>query len=334
MPINKDAYSRYRIIDRLLRKNSFVKTSQMVEVCSESLGINISPRTIQKDINDLREDSSLRIDAPIKYSHSQKAFYYPDDVDEIFPALELGEEEISALLFYAQTQDQYRTYGIFKDIGNAISKVLDAANIKDDYKNAVINRPFIQTERTPPLKGNELILKIIHALKGQLKLSFEYKKFDSDEKKKRVISPYLLKEDRHMWYVIGCLEGKNKVSTFAVDRMRNVKIVNEAVFRIEFNSDEYFKYSLGVMVSEGEPIEVILSFTPHQGNYIKALPIHESQKILIDSDAELRISITIKPAYEFYMKILGYGSSVRVISPQEIIHEVRDMLKMTIDQYG
>ena len=44
MPKNKDAYTRYKIIDQYLRRHKFGKTSRIAEVCSGNLGIPISVR--------------------------------------------------------------------------------------------------------------------------------------------------------------------------------------------------------------------------------------------------------------------------------------------------
>lgn len=333
MPKNKDAYTRYKIIDQNLRRLDYVKTSMLADICSEKLGIPISIRTIQKDIKDLIEDSALQIYAPIKYSSSQKAYYYPEDVNKIFPALELEEEEISALLFYGKIQSQYNKLGIFKEITSAIEKVIDSANIKSEYKEIFTELPLILTEKSPPLKGSELILKIIQALKLEKQITFEYQKF-GDKTRERVISPYLLKEDRHMWYVVGYYEERGRIITFAVDRMAKVRIVDKPIIKTKFNPLEYFKHSFGITVPDGEPIEIVLLFTQQQGNYIKALPIHESQKIISDDKKGLTISVKVKPSYEFYSKILSYGDDVKILEPQCVIDYLQNKIESTLKLYS
>lgn len=333
MPKNKDAYSRYKIIDQKLRQRDYVKTSELAEICSDRLGIPISIRTIQKDIKDLMKDTSLKIYAPIKYSNKEKAYYYPEDVNEIFSTLELEEEEISALLFYSRIQNQYNKLGIFNEIKSAIEKVIDSSSIKHEYKELITGLPLILTEKTPPLKGSELLIKIIEALKSEKQIIFEYQKFGDNVIRERVISPYLLKEDRHMWYVVGYFEEIEKILTFAVDRMARVRILDKPIIKINFNPNKYFKYSFGITVPEGDPIEIFLLFTPQQGNYIKSLPIHETQKILTDDKKGLKISVTIKPSYEFYSKILSYGANVKVIKPKLVIETLRGKIESALNLY-
>jgi len=333
MPKNKDAYSRYKIIDQYLRQVDFAKSSRLSEICSHRLGIPVSIRTIQKDIKDLTEDTVLQIYAPIKYCNRRKAYYYPENVNDIFPAIELNDEEISALLFYGKVHNQYNNLGIFHEITSAIEKVLDSSNIKKDYKEVVTALPLILTEKTPPLKGSELLIKIMQALKQEKQIIFDYHKFGG-EVKERSISPYLLKEDRHMWYVIGFYEKRGRIITFAVDRMSKVRISDRIIIKTDFNPSNYFKYSFGITVPEEKPIEVILLFTQHQGNYIKTLPLHETQKVISENKKGLKISVLVKPTYEFYSKILSYGNNVKVIGPQPIANELKNRIEAALKLYS
>lgn len=332
MPINKDAYSRYKAIDQYLRQVDYAKTSRLSEICTERLGIPVSKRTIQKDIKDLKEDTVLQIYAPIEYCNRKKAYYYPENVNDIFPAIELNEEEISALLFYGKVHNQYNNLGIFNEITSAIEKVLDSSNIKKDYKEAVTGYPLILTEKTPPLKGSEQLLKIMQALKLKKQIVFNYHKFGG-ETKERVISPYLLKEDRHMWYIIGYYEKRKKIITFAVDRMAKVRIADNQIIKVDFNPNEYFKFSFGITVPEEDPIKVILLFSQNQGNYIKTLPIHDTQEIISDNQKGLKISVFVKPSYEFYSKILSYGEDVQIIEPESIADTLRRRIESTLKLY-
>ncbi|MGM0649710.1 MAG: WYL domain-containing protein [Bacteroidota bacterium] len=60
----------------------------------------------------------------------------------------------------------------------------------------------------------------------------------------------------------------------------------------------------------------MLAYTPTQGKYIKTLPMHNSQKVLIDNDNECRISINVGPNFELNQQILKHGDTVKVLEPQ------------------
>jgi len=63
------------------------------------------------------------------------------------------------------------------------------------------------------------------------------------------------------------------------------------------------------------------------------LPLHTSQKVLIDNDTELRISITVIPNYELNQLILKHGDTVKVIEPEWLVDEIKENLKITLEKY-
>ncbi len=327
----KHPRARVQIIDRELSKREFVRTKDLEKIiASETL--SVTTRTIQKDIELMKEIHPVGYEAPIAYDAKKKAYYYTDRNFTI-QAFGLKEEDFMALLFYAKTLEQYKGVKIFKDILVAIEKVLENSDLAKKTSQVIMNRTLLQTEKIIPIKGVEFIEKIVKAILVNQKIVFDYRKFESTTIKKRTLSPIMLKEEKHYWYVIGVLEGKESLTTFALDRMSNLLVTNQYFTPISFDSESYFKHSFGITVAEEKPIEVILSFNTHQGNYVKTLPIHETQKIIIDDEKELRISVKVKPTYEFYSKILSYGSDIKVISPSSIVKEVKQKFQSALQNY-
>lgn len=334
MPRTKDALSRYRTIDKELRRWRPLSTKSIASACTDRLGITVSQRAIQKDIADMKEDTSLGLYAPILYNTSKKSYYYEKGTSQlIFPSIELSEEEIFALLFYTKASSHFKNYKIFNQISNAIKKVLDATNISTDLRKAFAGEAILETESLMPSKGVEMIQNLVLAVRQKRIIKFKYKRFEEDAEKERKLKPLLIKEDRELWYVIGLIDQKPHPVTFAIDRMAELIVTSDTFDPVNFNSEEYFKYSFGITVSADEPIEALLSFTKEQGNYIKAVPIHHSQRIVLDNEKELRISVKIKPSYEFYSKIMGYGADVTVLSPPEIAKHVKSRISEALKKY-
>ena len=334
MPRTKDALSRYQIIDKELRRWHLLSSAQLASTCSDKLGIPISHRTIQKDIVDMKEDSSLNLNAPIFYDKKRKCHYYKKGTPVlIFPSIDLSEEEIYALLFYTKATSHFKNYKIFGQISKAIKKVLDATNISNDLRKAFTSEAILETESLLLSKGVELIKDLVLAVRQRRIITFTYKRFEEDVEKNRRLKPLLIKEDQELWYVIGLLDHRDHPITFAIDRISNLAVTEETFEGQDFNPDEYFKYSFGITVPAEPPVDIILSFTKQQGNYIKTVPIHQSQSIVLDNEDELRISVRIKPSYEFYAKILSYGADVTVISPQEIADTMKTLISDALKKY-
>ena len=69
------------------------------------------------------------------------------------------------------------------------------------------------------------------------------------------------------------------------------------------------------------------------GKYIKSLPLHHSQEILIDDDRELRIKLKLFPTFDFTQEILSHGQNVTVISPQSFRDEIAKTISEMYKKY-
>jgi predicted DNA-binding transcriptional regulator YafY len=76
-----------------------------------------------------------------------------------------------------------------------------------------------------------------------------------------------------------------------------------------------------------------LSFNSFQGKYIKSLPLHHTQQILIDNEDELRISLTVYLTRDFLMELLSYGDTVRALAPQKLAEELKEQYQSALNQY-
>lgn len=88
-----------------------------------------------------------------------------------------------------------------------------------------------------------------------------------------------------------------------------------------------------MVYSEDVKQKVVLSFNPEQGQYIKTLPLHHSQQILIDTDSDFQISLDIIPNRSLIERILMYGSNVKVIEPITLQDKIKGIYKDAQSQY-
>lgn len=329
MPSNKNAYIRHRFIDMLLRGNDFVKTSDIIDKLYERHDISVGPTTINKDIRDMESE----LHAPIEYSHQKKAYYYPDDVDDIFPSIELKDDELNALLFYTKNIAHYKDIGIFKNFTNAIDKVIDAVKIEASQQKAS-NRIIIQPENFPKFQGSELIPEIISGFDTNYKFNFNYKKHNSIEVKNHIVTPILLKEYDHLWYLIGKIEGKKFVTIFALDRIFSFGLTTIKCEEItDFDADKYFNHVFGIAVPDGDVENVILEFDSWRGKYLISSPIHKSQQFIKEENEKMIFSFKVIPFHELHSKILSYGNSVKVLEPKSLRVKIKEILNNTLKNY-
>lgn len=147
--------------------------------------------------------------------------------------------------------------------------------------------------------------------------------------------PYALKEYKRRWYLIAeDYQGDNRIKTFGLDRISQLEITQTKVQHKKVDIETLFKNSYGITIdTETLPQEIILSFDYQQGQYIKTLPLHPSQEVLIDNEKEVRIRLRLIPNYDFVMDICARSLYVKVISPSSLAKEVKGYLKEAYEQY-
>ena len=106
------------------------------------------------------------------------------------------------------------------------------------------------------------------------------------------------------------------------------------LYEQNFSSEEHFRYCFGIISPNGqEPQEIILSFDALQGKYIKSLPIHDTQKIVIDTEDEQQISLRLCITHDLVMELLSYGEHVKVLQPVELVDIVKEAQENASQQY-
>ena len=183
-------------------------------------------------------------------------------------------------------------------------------------------------------RGLHWLSGLVHAITHQKIITLQYTKFWEGVSHKKVLEPYAVKEFKNRWYLLAHEKNDEKyfLKTFSLDRISDLEIAPSTFKPKKYDAEKDFENSFGIISTLDEtPEEIVLSFDSDQGKYIKTLPLHHSQEILVDDDDEFRIKLTLFPTYDFEREILSHGSSVKIISPlsfkNHLKSEVEAMLK-------
>lgn len=297
----KDSISRYNLIINKVRKNpcSFQDILSFLEQQSDFQGYNfvISKRTFQRDLDDIR--SIFNID--VKFDFSRKVYLIeeqenPDYNDRILEAFD----------------------------------TFNALNITDSISN------HIHFESRKP-RGTENLYGLIHAIKNKFKISYSYYTYWDETPIIRTVEPFALKEFKNRWYLIAKDDKDERIKTFALDRLSELEISSRHFKKDEtYCVENHFKYCFGIITPNDltdEPEEIILSLTAFQGKYIKSLPLHHTQKVIIDNEKELRIRLTLHVTFDFIMELVSLAENLTVIQPVSLKEEIINKLKETLANY-
>ncbi|MEX2596718.1 MAG: WYL domain-containing protein [Salibacteraceae bacterium] len=338
MPANKYALLRYRIIDRCIRSKGqpYPSKEDLRSACEEALygsdGEHISISTIEKDIWAMRNEGELGFYAPITFSKQHRGYYY-EDSEYTIAELPLTDDDLSAIKSAAQTLFQFRDIPLFSQFDTAIEKILDRMKIST-YEQSDATTDVIQFERGGTYKGSEFLEPLFLAARDTRTVTFDYQKFNSNEKRQVNFHPYLLKEYKNRWYAIGMDQDRAAMRTYSLDRIVFLRVNEEYYNRLDsFDVQSFFKHSVGITVTDEKPQVVRLRFFSKLAPYIMSRPLHDSQIIIRQDDQSIEVELRVLVTIELISEILGFGDQVEVVAPNFLRVKVKEALTKCLKKY-
>lgn len=210
--------------------------------------------------------------------------------------------------------------------------VFDNILLIDAYRQVKGNSEIMLFEKRKS-RGLEHLNGILHAIQNKKIITLNYTKYWDEIPQKRTLEPYALKEFRYRWYLLANEKnGKDfQIKTFGLDRISDFEISSSSFKKENFNPNEVFQNSFGIISTLHEtPEEIVISFTSHQGKYIKSLPLHHSQEILIDDENELRIKLNLVPTFDFEQELLQHSEHFKIISPKNFKDRMNEIWKNSL----
>jgi len=328
MPKNKSAATRYRVIDQMLndKRKPYPNLEQLAAKCSVVLGSDVSISTIEKDIRAMREQAPKGYSAPIVYSKIEGGYVY-GEVGFSIAELNLNEEEWTALQFASQLLYQYKDVPVFSNFKNAIERINTRFALGIDGDDKVLDE-VVQYEKAVHTNGMEFIELIYSAIKDKHAIEFKYRNIYKKTTSASSLVPYLIKEHRNRWYVIGWSTEKEKYTTYALDRMSDIIMLEGTVKkRSDFNASSFFKHSTGIMESNTKPEEVLLTIKKPISDLVLLEPLHTTQKLINEKNDRVQITLKVLVSEEFMFKILGMGSYCIVDKPASLRKSIKGAIQ-------
>ena len=343
MPANKNAETRYKILDKLLARRYANYTmedlrrlvnEELLEIKGEKDFKPVSIRSIQYDLSYIQGEPFM---ADIeKYPFDDVSLNNPDKTvkktcyryrDRSFSIYQqkMKDDEKQIL------GEAMKLLGQFDGLPNleGLEKLRAGLNIKSD-------RQIISFTKNP-LENSNLLGELFTAISEKQVIEIHYHTFAAPkEDRHTVLIPYLLREYNRRWYLIAAAEDTGKILNFALDRIdRIVPIPGHRYVEYRGDLNERFEDIVGVSLYDDRPVQTILFWvSDHSKDYVATKPIHESQKHYRgDKEAEMRrqyptleggafFTIDCIENYELIRELTSFGADLVVLSPEEVRRSV------------
>lgn len=335
MARNKNALIRYRTIDKCLQNQYKNWTlNDLIDACSEALheyegkDSNVSRRTIQLDIQMMRSDK-LGYNAPIVVY--DRKYYKYEDPEFSITDIPLNESDMHVLTETVEMLKQFKDFSLFSELGGIIQRLEDKIYTEKTHQPSIIH-----LDKNERLKGLEHLDVLYQAILKKMVLRINYKSFTAKDASIMVFHPFILKEYNNRWFLVGKVEGKNKILTLALDRIQSLDYdlkldhINEP-----FDGDDYYKNTIGVTVMDEKfASKVVLKVSPSNAPYVITKPLHHSQKTLEElPDGSVIIEIYVHQNFELERLILGFGDTMQVLKPNALRRRMQDKFQNGVDLY-
>ncbi len=314
-----DRTERFYLIDKLLQTR---QSTSMQVLMSE---LEVSRSTIKRDMIYMRD----RLEAPIIWDAYLQGYRYKDP-DPGFPKFSLpglwfNSSELHALLtmehLLEKLQPNFLTWHI-SPLRHRVRKVLEMG---DHSVEELVRRVRIIPGSSPPA-NSAIFQKVTDALLRRVQIVACYQKREAKESELRTISPQRLVYYDEKWYLDAWCHSREGLRTFRLSNMTSVDVIDtQAVDVDEPTLDNELTAGYGIFGGSSTR-QAVLRFGTEISKWIIHEMWHSEQTTKLDEHGRLILSFPYSNDLELMMKILGYGSDVEVLEPQDLRQKVADKI--------
>ena len=291
----------------------------------EKYEVSAERKSIYEDFKDM---SKLGIDV-IKEQRGRETFYHIAGREFELAEVKLLIDAVQSAKFITQKKSK-----------SLISKV---KNFVSEHQAKQLQRQIVINDRVKTM--NESVyynVDDIHtAINQNRKIKFKYYKWDIDKKLVErhggsyfFVSPWALLWDDENYYMIAFDDWDNKIKHYRVDKMMYIEVENdERAGKEEFKNFDMAKYSKATFgMYHGEKTKVCIKFANHMcGVFIDRFGKDTLFRKIDENHSELIADINV--SLQFFGWIFSLGNDVEIVSPREVVDELREYTKKFIMKY-
>ncbi len=330
MPITKDSFLRYRVLDKCFRNPvGRYSIQDLIDKCNEALSFKekgISLRTIRMDIAYMRSEEGWS--APIKaYRWEGGVYYRYSDLDFSIEKKPLTDEQLKYIQSAVDALGTIDGLPQFKGMDNSLATIgMMAYNT-----NA---KPCFGLDYNADVEGTAFIRPLFNAIQENTVMKITYKPFD-EETQDFIYHPQFLKQYNGRWFVFGMEQNHpDQIWNLALDRIQNIESTKLPYTSLDIDWKYYFDDIIGVTNLDNAPVEKI-HFLVHgkTAHYLYTKPLHSSQHRNWVDDNTLDVTLDVKLNFELEQVLLSYAPFITILGPQELVDKHKQLLKQALEQY-
>jgi predicted DNA-binding transcriptional regulator YafY len=305
-------------LERMMRIHQAIQSGTFPNASALAREIEVSTKSIYRDIDFMRD----RLGLPVEFDSVRNGYYYAEEVSA-FPALQITEGELFALLVAEKALQQYRGTTFEKPLLSAFRKM--QASLPDTISLNIAEWESSISFRTTaePILNLEIFDALAKAAAQRKQLTLAYRKPGQRQTEPRLVDPYHLANINGEWFLFGYCHLRKDIRTFVPARIETATPTGKS-FKAprQFSLEKRLRDSFGVHASSSE-FEVVIQFSEFAADYIREKKWHPSQTLTERKQGGVELRMTLSSLIEVQRWILGWGGHAAPIQPPELVESVR-----------
>ena len=314
------------VLKKYSDEDHMLSAAEIQRKIKEIYDVKIDTRTIRRNINLLKY--KLNYDISTREDNG-KGYYINRD-----PETDFEPGEVRAII----DNFSYANY-IVPNVAKEIIK--KCKNLQTVYENEKLKDYQIysvnsKTENSEVIKNIEDISNSIY---NNHKLKFEYWKYEITNKLEKqivstpTVSPFAIIYNKQEFYFIGIKDGQNKFYHYRLDRMKNVKELNEKINIKKTKSQikDFAESTVEMFGGNKEEIEAICNKM-----LLNAIFDIFGKNVTIEripgNDKDFKLIVDSNPI-GFKMWAMRNIDMVEVVRPETLRNEMREVVQKAIEKY-
>jgi predicted DNA-binding transcriptional regulator YafY len=314
-----------RPIERIFAIHQAIRRGHFPNCRTLAEQIGVTQKTIQRDITFMQRDLGL----PLVYDSLLHGYHYDQPVTD-FPLLKVSVEDIVSLFLARKALEPLQGSPLEATLRDSFRRLSASLSGEVSFQWSDLDEVFSARDSGIVPADVALFETIARAILGTRELRFDYRKIDSEEWEPRRLQPYHLTEFDGGWYAIGYDPDRKARRTFALQRIRKAKSTKVPFLRpADFSLDDHLGGSFGVWhnpADRGKRRRIKLRFTGWAARLVSERRWHPSQQLEWrgTKQEELVMTLELSSFEEIRRWILSWGTQVEVLSPSELLSDLRE----------
>ncbi len=325
MPRNAEVIRQWNILREIERaRGAGVTIDDLATLCS------VTTRTIRRDLQALEEagfpiyDDRSRDDGRTRWTMNGQAF---KGLAAGLTLSELCALHFSRTLLESLAGTPFRDdlHSAFDKLGGTLTPHMQ--QFMDQLPTVIASKPDPQRRRVSHADPGyqQRVGRALEATVHHRQASLTYHSRSSERTKTYLVHPHRLAYAQGGLYLMAFVPEYAEMRTFAVERIKDISLLEERFTPIEDAAGDAFPHSLGV--HSGPPETVSILFRREVADFVQTREWHPSQQWESRPDGSGVMTLNVCVDATLRSWILGFGGTAQVCAPAPLASDIANELK-------